>query len=83
MRFLESIRAQGITRQSRQHEHLSADYPTALAVGSRHGRPVVLAIDAAAMARDGYVFYRSENGVWLCERVPWSYVLEDGAGLAP
>lgn len=83
MRFLESIRAQGITRQSRQHVHLSADYPTALAVGTRHGRPVVLAIDAAAMARDGYVFYRSENGVWLCERVPWSYVLEDGAGLAP
>ena len=34
MRFLESIRAQGITRQSRQHVHLSADYPTALAVGS-------------------------------------------------
>ena len=81
MRFLESIRAQGITRQSRQHVHLSADYPTALAVGSRHGRPVVLAIDAAAMARDGYVFYRSENGVWLCERVPWSYVLGMGRAL--
>ena len=76
-RFLERIRAEGITRQSRQYVHLSADAETAYRVGSRHGAPVVLPLDTAAMAQDGYRFFRSENGVWLCEQAPWRYVLED------
>lgn len=29
------------------------------------------------MAGDGFRFYRAENGVWLCEQVPWRYVLEE------
>jgi len=76
-RFLESIRQTGITRQSRQQVHLSATVETAIAVGARHGKPVVLPIDAAAMARDGRKFWQSENGVWLCEEVPWRYVLAE------
>ncbi len=75
-RFLGSIRSQGITRQSRQQVHLSADLETAWKVGARHGTPVVLPIDAAAMARDGRVFWLSDNGVWLCREVPWQYVIE-------
>ena len=76
-RFLESIRREGITRQSRQQVHLSATVETASAVGARHGSPVVLPIDAAAMGRDGHAFWLSENGVWLCQEVPWRYVLEE------
>jgi len=72
-RFLPSIRAEGLKKMSRQYVHLSADYETAVAVGRRHGSPAVLTIDAAAMVRDGTVFYRSENGVWLCEHVPAKY----------
>lgn len=76
-RFLHNIQANGIARQSRQHVHLSADIKTATAVGARHGIPVVLSIDAAAMAKDGFLFYLSENGVWLCEQVPWKYIMRD------
>lgn len=76
-RFLESIRREGITRQSRQQVHLSATVETAAIVGARHGSPVVLPIDAAAMGRDGHAFWLSENGVWLCQEVPWRYVLEE------
>ncbi len=76
-RFFESIRREGITRQSRQQVHLSATVETAAAVGARHGSPVVLPIDAAAMGRDGHAFWLSENGVWLCQEVPWRYVLEE------
>ncbi len=54
--------------------HLSPDEATARRVGSRHGRPVILAVDAAAMARDGHAFTRSENGVWLIGAVPASYL---------
>ncbi|MEM7777424.1 MAG: RNA 2'-phosphotransferase [Pseudomonadota bacterium] len=69
-RFLDSILADGLVPRDRQHVHLSADVPTAIAVGQRHGRPVVLRVAAGAMANDGHTFYRSDNGVWLTDRVP-------------
>lgn len=75
-RFLASISSQGITRQKRQYVHLSCDVDTARQVGSRHGVPVVLTIDAAAMYGDGVPFFRAANGVWLCQHVPWQYVLD-------
>ena len=74
-RFLEAIRREGLRRMSRQYVHLSGDYATALAVGRRHGAPAVLTVDAAAMAAAGFVFYRSENGVWLCAAVPAAYLI--------
>ena len=52
-RFLPAIQAEGIRKMSRQYVHLSGDFETAMAVGKRHGIPVVITIDAAAMARDG------------------------------
>lgn len=79
-RFLSAIQVEGIRKMARQYVHLSGDYQTAAAVGRRHGAPVVLRIDAGAMAQNGMRFYRSENGVWLCEYVPPEYfcVVEDG-----
>lgn len=74
-RFVESIRAQGIRKGTRQHVHLSEDIETARKVGSRHGKPTILAVNAAAMHAEGYLFYRSANQVWLCDHVPWKYVL--------
>lgn len=69
-RFLASIMKQGLTRQNRQHVHLSADRETALKVGSRHGIPVILVIDAARLYQQGQAFYLSDNKVWLTEKVP-------------
>ena len=47
--------------------HLSSDVATAMKVGQRHGKPVVLTVRAAAMACP---FYRADNGVWLVAAVP-------------
>lgn len=69
-----TILREGLRKMRRHHVHLSADAATALKVGARHGAPAVLLVDAAAMARDGYQFYRSENGVWLTESVPPRYL---------
>ncbi|MFI5486032.1 RNA 2'-phosphotransferase [Micromonospora echinaurantiaca] len=70
-----SIRASGLHRGGRHHVHLSPDVETARRVGARRtGAVVVLTIDAAAMARDGHVFYRSANGVWLTDAVPAGYL---------
>ena len=74
--FLESIKEKGILKMSRQYVHLSKDAETAVNVGKRHGRPVVLVIDTAAMHADGYVFRISDNGVWQSEDIPFSYVKE-------
>lgn len=73
-RFLASIRAQGLLRQARQHVHLSADAVTATKVGQRHGKAVVLVVESGRMQQDGFVFYQSENGVWLVDAVPSQYV---------
>lgn len=73
-RFVDSIRAEGLCSQSRQHVHLSPDEETAVKVGQRHGKPVVLFVKTGAMHRDGHVFYRSENGVWLTAAVPPGYL---------
>ncbi len=74
-RFLPSIHREGIRKMGRQYVHLSGDFETAMAVGRRHGIPVVITIDAEAMAREGVAFYRSENGVWLCEHVEPKYLV--------
>jgi putative RNA 2'-phosphotransferase len=71
---LDSILASGLKPGSRRHVHLSLDEDTATKVGSRHGRPVVLKVDAAAMHRDGYAFLRADNGVWLIDAVPVAYI---------
>ncbi|QLP96950.1 MAG: RNA 2'-phosphotransferase [Rhodoblastus sp.] len=73
-RFLDAIRVEGLKPGQRQHVHLSSDEETARAVGARRGRPVVLRVAAARMARDGYVFHRAENGVWLTLAVPPAYL---------
>jgi putative RNA 2'-phosphotransferase len=64
------ILREGLKPMSRQDVHLSADVETAVRVGSRHGRPVVLEVDAAGLAATGHEFRVSANGVWLTDTVP-------------
>ena len=73
-RFLSPIRREGLKPMGRQYVHLSKDRETATAVGQRHGTPVVLTVNAAAMVQDGAVFYLSENGVWLCKAIDVRYL---------
>jgi putative RNA 2'-phosphotransferase len=35
---------------------------------------VVLEVQAGRMARDGFTFYLSSNGVWLTDEVPPKYL---------
>jgi putative RNA 2'-phosphotransferase len=74
-RFLPSIRQQGLISGSRQHVHLSHTREIAASVGSRHGRPIVLSVNAKAMSQAGFPFFASANGVWLCAAVPVTYLV--------
>jgi putative RNA 2'-phosphotransferase len=73
-KYLESILNDGLKSQSRQHVHLSATIETAKVVGGRHGKPVVLLINAKSMYKAGFKFYLSENKVWLANAVPAAYI---------
>jgi putative RNA 2'-phosphotransferase len=74
-RAIPAIREQGLQRRSRQHVHLSATIETAVSVGARHGRPVVITVQAGRMHADGHHFYQAENGVWLADEVPIAYLI--------
>lgn len=69
-RNVASILEKGLLKGERHHVHLSADVATASKVGERRGRPVILEINAGAMAARGVPFFRSANGVWLVDHVP-------------
>ena len=73
-RFLSSIRQQGLIKGRRHHVHLSDNTQTAETVGGRYGKPVVLRIASERMTKDGYLFFRSANGVWLTESVPVEFI---------
>ena len=77
-KFTASIDQQGLLPRSRLYVHLSPDYTTARTVGTRHGRPVIYTVLSGQMFRDGYVFYRSVNGVWLTKEVPVKYLVKEG-----
>lgn len=76
-RAVDAILAEGLRPQGRHHVHLSGDPDTAVAVGRRQGRPVVLRVDARTMEDEGWTFYRSANGVWLVDHVPPQFLSRD------
>lgn len=61
-RFLDSILEQGLKPRSRQFVHLSADTDTAVNVGQRHGKPVILKLPAKAMHQNGHAFFWQKTG---------------------
>jgi len=73
-RFVSSIKEKGLIKGKRHHVHLSDNRETAINVGSRYGLPMVLTIASERMNKDGHLFFRSENGVWLTEYVPVDYI---------
>lgn len=73
-RFVGAILREGLRRGQRHHVHLSASREVAEQVGRRRGRPVVLAVAAAAMAKLGHQFFCTDNGVWLVDAVPPEHV---------
>jgi putative RNA 2'-phosphotransferase len=73
-RSVGAIRTTGLDKGQRHHVHLSPDPQTAANVGQRRGRPVVLTIRSGDMHRQGHVFYRSANGVWLVDHVPPQFI---------
>lgn len=73
-RFIESIKEHGLVPGSRQFVHLSKDEETAIKVGARHGKAIVLTIESGKMHHNGFEFFLSENNVWLAKKIPREYI---------
>lgn len=74
------IRTTGLSRMARNHIHLAVDTPGSGRVisGARATSTVFIYLDARKLLADGFVLYRSANGVILCEgdaegRIPPRY----------
>lgn len=73
-KFIPEIKMHGLKKMNRQHVHLSEDRDTAIKVGARRGKPVILSIRALDMQNEGHQFFISENGVWLTDAVPLIFI---------
>lgn len=73
-KFLKPIRKEGLQKMNRHHVHLSKDQETATKVGTRRGEAIILQVAAKHMHNDGHKFFISDNGVWLTDHVPVSYI---------
>jgi putative RNA 2'-phosphotransferase len=73
-KFLASIWEKGLLAGKRQYVHLSTDQETARSVGMRHGQAVVLQVNTGLMYQEGFIFFLSENGVWLTKNIPVKYL---------
>lgn len=72
---LDSIKKTGLKKMNRQHVHLSIDEVVATNVGQRHGKPLVLTIEAKKMYNEKFDFFLSVNKVWLVDSVPVEYII--------
>ncbi|MDX7986848.1 RNA 2'-phosphotransferase [Xenorhabdus sp. 12] len=73
-RFLDSIFKQGIVAGTRHYVHLSAEISTAIKVGQRHGKVIILKIESLRMYELGFKFHQADNGVWLTKNIPVEYM---------
>ena len=74
---LEPIMKEGLRPMSRQKVHLSVDVATAQNVANRRssqGKTIILQVEAGAAAKDGIIFYLSDNCVCLADNVPPKYI---------
>ncbi len=72
---MNAIHDNGLQKMSRQHVHLSTEIETAMKVGSRRGKPIILTVKSGEMQSEGYEFYLSENNVWLTDSVPSEFIV--------
>ena len=74
-KYVDAIRREGLQKRKRHHVHLSPTAQTAAAVGTRHGKLVLLEVRAGDMHRAGIAFFKTPNNVWLTDAVPPEYLI--------
>jgi RNA:NAD 2'-phosphotransferase (TPT1/KptA family) len=71
---IKDIAATGLKSMDRHLVHLSSNLKTALSVGSRHGKPIIISIQTERLVKDGWRFYQTSDNVWLTSDIPVKYL---------
>lgn len=66
---LVSITARGILPMKRQYVHLTTNIQLANRIGSRHGTPRTIEVNAARAHAEGTLFYRANDSFWLADQI--------------
>ncbi len=78
---VESIQKEGLKSMQRQYVHLAETIELAKEVGSRHGEPIIITIETNKLLDNGWIFYKTEENVWLTRDVPPQYLSFKSIGL--
>jgi putative RNA 2'-phosphotransferase len=70
----DNILMEGLRPMNRQFVHLTVDIGLARQVGSRHGKPCVILVDAERAWSDGVAFHHANRGFWLVAALPPQYL---------
>jgi putative RNA 2'-phosphotransferase len=73
-RFLKQILLEGLKSMNRHDVHLSENKKTAIEVGKRYGKPILLKIKSEEMHQEGISFCETDNNVWLTKYVKPKYI---------
>lgn len=71
---IQGIIVNGLNSQSRLYVHLSDNIDTAKKTGQRHGKPFIIEIDTKSLLKNGWVFYKTNQNVWLTTDIPTEYL---------
>lgn len=71
---MEGIMVNGLQPMRRQYVHLTPDAQLAISVGTRHGKPRLVSVDARAAHLAGVQFYKANFAFWLAASVPHQFL---------
>lgn len=67
---LATILREGLRPMRRQYVHLTPNADLARRVGRRHGKALLIEVDASGAHAAGIVFYRANENFWLVDSLP-------------
>ncbi|MDB5821413.1 MAG: putative 2-phosphotransferase [Herminiimonas sp.] len=73
--YLDSIARNGLVAGTRKFVHVCESPKLAMEAGSLHGEPELLAVRAARMLEQRFVFYRAGEGIWLVRSAPARFLV--------
>jgi putative RNA 2'-phosphotransferase len=74
-KYIKSILQHGILKMQRQFVHLSIDAFTAIEIGNRKdNNPAIIMVDSIKACKDGVLFYKGSDKVWLSENILPKYL---------
>ncbi|MCK8523071.1 RNA 2'-phosphotransferase [Aquimarina sp. D1M17] len=78
---VENIQKEGLKSMQRQYVHLAETIELAKEVGSRHGKPTIIVLETKKLLDNGWIFYKTEENVWLTKDIPTQYLSFKSIGL--